>query len=320
MATFAARHVGIRFSIVVPTFRRNHSLRECLGALARLDYARTAFEVIVVDDGSLDPPTDEVRGFEDLLIVRLVVVTPNAGPAKARNAGAAQASGEYLVLMDDDCVPDPDWLRRFDDRLRDFPRALVGGSLRNGAPESICAEASQQLVDYLYRYYNSDHDNARWFMSANIACPRAEFLSIGGFGTDFPLAAAEDRDFCDRWREAGYRLIMAPRATVSHVRPMSLAKFWQQHRTYGRGAHHLHQARSRRRVRLPSMEPFAFYLGLMWSPFTDGKGWRSPFLMVLLVLSQLGYALGYYPERRRAPLRTEKSRTEEFATSDSPTI
>lgn len=287
----------------MPTFRRKSSLRDCLQGLARLDYPRSEYEVIVVDDGSLDPPSDEVRAVEEFLAVRLVVVTPNAGPALARNAGAAKAQGHYLAFMDDDCVPDPDWLREIDARLGQFPQALVGGALRNGAPDNICAEAGQQLVDFLYRYYNRDADNAKWFMSANIACPRDRFMSIGGFGTNFPLAAAEDRDFCDRWREAGYRLVLAPNAVVSHVRPMSLANFWQQHRTYGRGAHHLHQARAKRRVALPSMEPITFYFRLIFSPFTSGSGgWRSPLLLLLLVVSQFGYALGYYPERKKAPL------------------
>lgn len=247
-------------------------------------------------------------------------MSPNAGPAKARNAGAAQATGTYLAFMDDDCVPDPGWLRAIDDRLRDFPDALVGGALRNGARDNVCAEASHQLVDFLYRYYNSDIDKARWFMSANIVCPRERFRSIGGFGVDFPLAAAEDRDFCDRWREAGYQLVMAPDAVVSHVRPMTIWTFWEQHRTYGRGAHHLHQAREQRRVGLPSMEPLSFYIKLIFSPFTAGKGWRAPILLTLLVLSQVGYALGYYPERRRAPLRTrpDPKREDAIGSTDFP--
>ena len=293
----------IRFSVIIPTYRRNDSLRECLRGLARLDFPVSSFEVIVVDDGSDAPPTDEVREFEGTIAVCLVVLTPNAGPARARNAGAAKASGEYLVFLDDDCVPTNNWLRQLDARLGDFPDALVGGALRNGAPENVCAEASQQLVDYLYRYYNADIDRAAWFMSANILCPRDKFLAIGGFGTGFPLAAAEDRDFCDRWQEAGFQLVMAPEAIVSHVRPMSLARYWRQHHTYGRGAHHLHQARDARNVALPSREPLNFYVGLILSPFTSGAGWRAPLLSALLILSQFGYAIGYYPERRRSPIR-----------------
>ncbi len=256
----------------------------------------------MVDDGSENPPAAEVRMFEEQLAIRLIEMSPNAGPASARNAGAAQAQGTYLVFIDDDCIPDPGWLQSLDDRLRAAPAALVGGTILNGAPTSLCAEASQQLVDFLYRYYNSDIDNARWFMSANIACPRKEFLSIGGFGTDFPLAAAEDRDFCDRWHEAGLRVVMAPDAKVLHVRPMTLATFWRQHRTYGRGAHHLHQARGRRNVALPTMEPLSFYFRLLSTPFTSRKGMLAPVLLLLLIVSQLGYAFGYYPERRRSPL------------------
>ena len=182
--------MGTRYSIVVPTFQRKQRLHECLHGLSLIDYPRAQFEVIVVDDGSPTSPDDVVRSYEHLLTIRLVVVLPNAGPAKARNAGAAQARGTYLALIDDDCIPDADWLIRMDERLRAFPEALVGGAMRNGAPDSICAEASQQLVEFLYRYYNSDVDNTRCFMSANIVCPREQFLSLVCFGTDFPLASA----------------------------------------------------------------------------------------------------------------------------------
>lgn len=282
-------------------------MRDCLNGIARLDYPRSDFEVIVVDDGSLDPPLEEVQEFEGRLTVRLIAASPNAGPANARNAGAAAAVGEYLLLMDDDCVPDPDWLHQIEARIVRFPKAMVGGLLRNGAPESLCAEASQQLVDFLYRYYNSDFDNARWFMSANIACPRADFLAIGGFGVNFPLAAAEDRDFCDRWREAGGRLVVAPDAMVSHVRPMTIGRFWRQHRTYGRGAHHLHQARAQRNVGLPSVEPITFYFRLVMSAFGRITAWRAVAVMGLLMLSQLSYAAGYFRERRRAPLKRDRA-------------
>jgi GT2 family glycosyltransferase len=293
---------SIRFSVIVPTFHRNQRLRDCLKGLSRLDFPRADFEVIVVDDGSLEPPYDEVRGFEPFLQIRLIALATNWGPATARNEGAAHARGAYLAFIDDDCVPDPDWLAAIDERLRQFPGALVGGGLRNRARENVCAEASHELVQFLYRYYNTDPDNARWFTSANIACPRDQFLSLGGFGTGFPLAAAEDRDLCDRWREAGNLLITAPRAMVDHVRPASIGEFWQQHRRYGRGAHHLHRARARRGAALPNLEPLRFYFALILSPFTSQRGWRAAVLSGLLILSQIGYAAGYYPERARSPL------------------
>ena len=266
-----------------------------------MDFPRQAFEVIVVDDGSPDPPSDVIDAYASELQIRLVVVPQNGGPAQARNVGAWHATGAHLVLLDDDCIPQRDWLRSLDRRRQEFPGALVGGVLTNGVPHSLCAEASQQLGDFLYRYYNADVDQAGWFMSANIACPRNDFLAIDGFDASFPLAAAEDRDFCDRWREAGHQLVLAPNAVVRHMRSMNLAQFWRQHATYGRGARHLHIARTKRAVTAPRREPFAFYLRLLCAPLAKPLQMRTPVLMMLMLVSQLAYASGFYAERRRVP-------------------
>jgi GT2 family glycosyltransferase len=205
-----------------------------------------------------------------------------------------------LVFVDDDCIPEPGWLGALERRLESQPQLLVGGGLRNGAPSNLCAEASHQLVLYLGKYYNVDPSNAAWFTSANIACSREAFAAIGGFGSGFPLAAAEYRDFCDRWHEAGYRLALAPDAVVEHARVMSLPQFFDQHYTYGRGAHYLHEARTRRGAISHRLEPLRFYWGLVFHPLATGATWRAPLLMSLLVLSQVAYATGYYGERARA--------------------
>jgi GT2 family glycosyltransferase len=293
----------MQFSIVIPTFQRKDDLRACLRGIAQLDFPREEFEVIVVDDGSPEAPTDVVNAYKGDLAIQIVVVSQNGGPARARNLGARHAIGEYLVLLDDDCIPEREWLTSLAARRREFPEALIGGVLVNGAPHSLCAEASQQLGDFLYRYYNADIDNAGWFMSANLACPRAAFLAMGGFDASFPLAAAEDRDFCDRWREAGMRLVMAPHAMVHHMRSMTFRPFWKQHRTYGRGARHLHIARAKRQVAIPRCEPLVFYIRLLCAPVAHSRGMRTPLLVFLMLVSQVAYASGFYAERRGPPTR-----------------
>ena len=290
----------IRFTIVVPTFRRPEHLRACLQGISRNDYPRDDFEVVVVDDGSGAPPHNVVQSFERVINARLITLPENCGPATARNLGAAQARGTWLVFLDDDCIPERDWLRALERKLESEPQLLVGGGLRNGVPSNLCAEASHQLVTYLGKYYNTDPSNASWFTSANIACSREAFDTVRGFGSGFPLAAAEDRDFCDRWHEAGFRLAVAPDAVVGHARVMSLPQFYQQHHTYGRGAHYLHEARTRRGAISHRLEPLRFYWGLVFHPMTSGAGWRAPMLMALLVFSQVAYATGYYGERARA--------------------
>src|SRR3990172_7747823 len=85
----------------------------------------------------------------------------NAGPASARNTGAAQARGEFLAFTDDDCRPAPDWLRGLALRLTQSPDCVIGGRTTNALPDNPYSSASQLLIDYLYSYYNADPDRAR---------------------------------------------------------------------------------------------------------------------------------------------------------------
>jgi len=97
------------FSIVVPTCDRPRQLAACLQSLARLDYPRDRFEVIVVDDGTTTAAPAlvvEMKAGPDVRLVR----QPHAGPAAARNLGASHARGSLLAFTDDDCAPAPDWL------------------------------------------------------------------------------------------------------------------------------------------------------------------------------------------------------------------
>lgn len=92
------------FSIIIPTYNRPERLATCIQSLAHLDYSRDRFEVIVVDDGSPMPLEPVVAPFQNKFDVTLIK-QPNAGPATARNTGAARASGQFLVFTDDDCMP-----------------------------------------------------------------------------------------------------------------------------------------------------------------------------------------------------------------------
>src|SRR5205085_898532 len=119
-----------RFSVVVPTYERHAQLAACIGALARLDYPRERFEVLIVDDGSARRPREVVEPFRDALDVKLLA-QENKGPAAARNLGARHARGEFLAFTDDDCEPEREWLRAFALRFAQEPERVVGGRTVN---------------------------------------------------------------------------------------------------------------------------------------------------------------------------------------------
>ncbi len=292
-----------RLSVVIPSFERPAQLHACLEALACQCLPAAEFEVIVVDDGSAMPPRDIVATFSERLPVRLLE-QQNAGPASARNAGARAARAAHIVFTDDDCRPDPQWLTALTACIATHPDAAIGGRIVNALPDRACSTASQLLIDFLYRFHNSDESDSRFLITANIAVARRPFIEIGGFDDSFPLAAGEDRDFCERWLEVPRRMVYCPGAIVHHAHDLTVSKFCRQHFNYGRGAHHLHRARTRRGQRGFRVESLRFYRDLMLAPYhslQDRYTWsQSAMLSSLLLLSQLSYAIGYALERWRS--------------------
>lgn len=279
------------FSIVIPTFNRPVQLTTCLTSISELNYPRDRFEVIVVNDGGASP---NIAAFQDQINLT-VIEQENAGPASARNTGATHAAGQFLVFTDDDCAMLPNYLTVLDRHC--LKEGLVGGKTLNALPHNVFSTASQILIDYLYDYYNQDANRASFFASNNFAMSRDRFRSLGGFHTGFPLAAGEDREFCDRWLHQGYPLTYAPDAQIAHAHRLTLAKFWRQHLNYGRGAYCFHQIRAQRQQDSIKVEPLKFYWSLLTYPFVQ-RSTQSPILLsMLLFVSQVANVYGFFLER-----------------------
>ena len=287
---------AIIFSIIIPTYSRPERLSHCLEALTKLDYPRDRFEVIVVDDGSKMPLETVVNPFKAVLNLTLLRQA-NAGPASARNTGARNAQGQFIAFTDDDCSPDPNWLTIAEQALANASECMLGGLTINQLPENRYTSASQLLVDYLYDYYNHDSKNASFFTSNNLIVPTKIFHEFGGFDDSFPLAAGEDREFCDRWSYQGYRLHYCPEIQIYHSHQLTLRTFWKQHFNYGRGAYHFHQIRAKRGQIKIEVEPLSFYVNLINYPLQKAGKSKGIILSLLFMLSQVANTLGFFWEQ-----------------------
>jgi len=281
-----------RFTVVIPTYERARELGHCLAALAALDYPRDRFEVVVADDGSPRPPRQIVEELRGAIDVRLVTA-PHRGPAAARNLGAGAARGELLAFTDDDCRPTPDWLRALAGRLGAQPCAAVGGHVRNGLAGNRFSAGSQLLVDFLYQHWNEGPEGPVLFTSNNLALRADLFRELGGFDASFPLPAAEDREFCDRWRARGLPLRYAPEARVDHYHELDARRFWRQHFRYGIGARHFHRLRAARGAGRLGIEGPGFYLAMLTFPFSKAPLFEAVALSSLFVLAQVANIAGY---------------------------
>ncbi|MGB6301298.1 MAG: glycosyltransferase [Rivularia sp. (in: cyanobacteria)] len=283
-------------SIVIPTYNRPERLADCLESIINLEYPGDRFEVIVVDDGSKMPLEKVIEPFKNRLKITLLK-QQNQGPATARNTGAKQASGDFIAFTDDDCKPAPDWLSKLAARLVTAPNSMVGGKTLNALPNNLYSTTSQVLIDYLYNYYNLTSQKSNFFASNNFALASDKFQALGGFDTNFPLAAGEDREFCDRWLQYGNEMVYAPEVQVYHAHKLTLSSYWRQHFFYGRGAFCFHQVRAKRAHREIKVEPISFYLNLLKYPLSQQTAQPKLLLSALLFVSQVAGVAGFFWER-----------------------
>lgn len=284
------------FSVIIPTYERPAQLTKCLESITHLNYPKDKFEVIVVDDGSEDPPETIVEAYTEKLDIKLYTQI-NAGPAGARNTGSEKANGKFLAFTDDDCEPDPDWLNAFEKEFNKDPKIFLGGHTVNSLSDNPYSTASQELINYLYSYYNADRNNASFFASNNIAVRADLFKKIGGFDVTTLRATAEDRELSDRWVYEGNKMTYTIDAIVFHSHAMSLRQFWRQHFNYGRGAYYFRKVRAIRGQEKVKLEPSSFYSNLVLYPFKRKDVKQKTYISSLLILSQAANALGFYWER-----------------------
>jgi len=193
--------------VVVPAYNAAETLPSCLAALANQTCPASDYELIVVDDGSTDGTADIARaaGVQ-------VITQSNAGPAAARNRGAAAARGELLLFTDSDCAPTPGWIAALIAAFAD-PRVAGAKGAYLTHQRGIVPRFTQ--LEYQERYDRMAGAETIDFIDTYSAAYRRDiFLANRGFDTVFPIA--EDQEFSFRLAEKGYRLAFVSEAQVYH--------------------------------------------------------------------------------------------------------
>jgi GT2 family glycosyltransferase len=206
-------------SVVIPTHNRLAVLRRGLAALAKQSYPLERLEAIVVADGCRDGTEQALRGADFPFSFRLVS-QPASGPGAARNRGAAEASGELLVFLDDDMIASARLVEAHVDGHRQLARAgvVLGPSLMAPEPEPTYFgtvlrgwwdDRFRALAQPGYEFTYRD------LLSGNFSVPAGLFREIGGFDESF-RHAREDGELGARLIAAGAPFRFAPGALAEH--------------------------------------------------------------------------------------------------------
>ncbi len=208
-------------SVIVPVYNEERYLERCLQALCAQNCSTEKFEILVVDDGSIDKTGNIARAFLDQRREPAPEITyvkiAHAGLSVARNAGLALARGEIAVYTDGDCVADQNWLANllicFE---RDKEAVAVGGRIKLLNEQSWLA----RLLD---RYFY-DIDDRQAIIGANMAFRKSYLMRVGGFYDVFQ-SRGDETTILALFEKNGWKAAKAMNAWVAHERPERL-KNW----------------------------------------------------------------------------------------------
>lgn len=233
-------------TVVVCTRDRHEKLAVCIEALKRLDYPQ--YEIMIVDNSSDPLPTRQVVEQAGVTYTRV----PGKGLSRARNAALALSGTRWVAFTDDDCIPEPNWLRELVRPLQDTNCASVTGLVLPAELENA-AEITFEIYGGLGRGYQ-DRTWDGWSISksryrpvetwrmgagANMLIDAPRVLELGGYDLDLGAGAAapcsEDTDVWYRLLRCWHTVHYTPRAIVNHHHRSSPQELRKQIYAYAKG-------------------------------------------------------------------------------------
>jgi glycosyltransferase involved in cell wall biosynthesis len=213
-------------SFIIPVYNRPQEVDELLDSFSRQTVKD--FEIIVVEDGSTLSSQDIVDEWSGSLTVRYIF-QPNAGPGPARNTGASEAVGEWLIFLDSDCLLPPDYTEKVISELKSADFDCFGGPDRphegfNATQKAIGHTMSSFLTTGGIRGGKEKVDKF-YPRSFNLGVRNSVFHAINGFTN---MRFGEDIDFSMRLLEAGYKTALLQDVWIWHKRRTNFRSFFKQ--------------------------------------------------------------------------------------------
>jgi GT2 family glycosyltransferase/glycosyltransferase involved in cell wall biosynthesis len=231
----AFRNLHPRASIIIPTHNNLHLTRLCLDAIFR-NTSWPNFEIIVVDNASSDGTPAYLRDLEGRHDNVLCLFNErNEGFARANNQGISAATGDYLVLLNNDTIVTRGWLTtmvRYPETHPDV--GMIGPATNlagNEAKIVVGYTNADEMEAFAERYVREHAGEVLEPAMLGFFCvviPRRVLDQVGLLDERFGIGMFEDDDYSRRVRQAGYRLVCTDGAFVHHFHSATMRRFSEQ--------------------------------------------------------------------------------------------
>jgi cellulose synthase/poly-beta-1,6-N-acetylglucosamine synthase-like glycosyltransferase len=213
-------------SIIIPAHNEAKNLPRCIQHIRDQDYPKHSYEIIVVDNNSQDN-TQEVLKYLDVR----VVTEKRKSRTIALNTGIKASRGEIIIIIDADCLAEPEWLKAMVSAFKDPEVGCAAGEIRNLCPDTPFGRYLQEK-GYLSQRHTLKHPFLPYAEGANQAFRREVFDKIGLFDENLPLA--QDADICWRMQlKTDYKIKPVFDAVVLHCQKITPRIIFEQRRRHG---------------------------------------------------------------------------------------
>lgn len=225
-------------SVIVPTYRRFLTFQKCISSLLDQSMGRADYEIIAVHDGQ-DHDYDLSRWDESCPNFRFLTI-PRGGASEARNRAIQECRGDYILMIDDDCIASRTWIEDLTTFMQDHAElAAAGGQVLAVDPKTFIQEYIK-FKNLLRRPVKNIKGDVVTLITANVCYRRDVLEKIGGFSGRFMECGipfgGEDLDLAFRAKQLG-NLGYCENAIVYHHHRSTLKALARQHFMYGRGVY-----------------------------------------------------------------------------------
>ena len=214
------------YSVIIPVYNRPDEVDELLQSLTSQSFKN--FEVIIVEDGSSVPCETVTQKYAEQLQISYYS-KPNSGPGQTRNYGAERASGDYLIILDSDCILPEDYFKEVEQELTASPADAFGGPDRAHASFSDMQKAINYSMTSFFTTGGIRGGKKKmdkfYPRSFNMGVRTEVYRALQGFSN---MRFGEDIDFSIRIFQHNYVCRLFPGAWVYHKRRTDLKKFFKQ--------------------------------------------------------------------------------------------